>query len=68
MQVGLVLASKFEMLNLLIAVEIYLIQKQKEWIQHNIVTVHKCALSTTPLKELLVLHPDINKEFYKIII
>ena len=59
-------ASKLELLDLLIAIETYLIEKQKGWIQQNIITVHKYALSTAPLNRLLgycnrlmVSHPDI---------
>src|SRR5436190_15792504 len=58
--------NKFEMLDLLAAIESYLIEKQKEWIQQNIITVYKHALSTAPLKGLLAYcnrlmasHPDI---------
>ena len=36
-------ASKFELVDLLIAIESYLIDKQNEWIQQNILTVHKYA-------------------------
>ena len=39
-------ASKLELLDLLIAIEPYLIEKQTEWIQQNIITVYKYALST----------------------
>ena len=46
-------ASKFEMFDLLIVIEAYLIEKQKEWIQQNIVTVYEYALSTASLKGLL---------------
>ena len=56
----------FELLDLLIAIEAYLLEKQKEWIQQNIITVHKYALSMAPLNGLLgycnrimVSHPDI---------
>jgi len=59
-------ASKLELFDLLIAIETYLIEKQKEWIQQNIITVHKYALSTAPLNRLLgycnrlmVSHPDM---------
>ena len=59
-------ANKFEMLDLLAAIESYLIEKQKEWIQQNIITVYKHALSTAPLKgllaycnQLMASHPDI---------
>src|SRR6185369_6503116 len=54
------------MFDLLAAIESYLIEKQKEWIQQNIITVYKHALSTAPLKGLLAYcnrlmasHPDI---------
>ena len=46
-------ASKLELLDLLIAIETYLIDKQTEWIQQNFVMVHKYALSTAPLNRLL---------------
>jgi hypothetical protein len=46
-------ASKLELLDLLIAIETYLIEKQKEWIQQNVITVHEYALSTAPLNRLL---------------
>src|SRR6185369_1885516 len=59
-------ASKLELFDLLIAIETYLIEKQKEWIQQNIITVHEYALSAAPLNRLLgycnrlmVSHPDI---------
>jgi len=45
-------ASKFELLDLLSAIETYLID-QKEWIQQNVLTVHKFAASTTSLNKLL---------------
>src|SRR6185312_11182118 len=45
-------ASKFELVDLLIAIESYLIDKQNEWIQQNILTVHKYA-STVSLNKLL---------------
>src|SRR6185312_5256363 len=46
-------ASKFELADLLTAIEAYLIEKQSEWIQQNIITVHKYAASTTSLSKLL---------------
>src|SRR6185369_15591997 len=46
-------ASKFELIDLLTAIEAYLIDKQKEWIQENIITVQKYALSSGPLNKLL---------------
>src|SRR6185312_3794016 len=59
-------SSKFELFDLLTAIETYLIDQQKEWIQQNILTVHKYAASTTSLNKLLaycnriiVFHPDI---------
>ena len=59
-------ASKFELLDLFTAIESYLIDKQSEWIQQNILTVHKYAASTASLNKLLaycnrimVSHPDI---------
>src|SRR6185312_3041338 len=59
-------ASKFELLDLLNAIETYLIDQQNEWIQQNIVTVHKYAASMTSLNKLLaycdrilVSHPEI---------
>ena len=59
-------ASKLELFDLLIAIETYLIEKQKEWIHENIATVHKCAHSIAPLSGLLgycnrimISHPDI---------
>ena len=59
-------ASKIALVDLLIEIEAYLIEKQKEWIEQNIVTVHTYALSTAPLKELLnycngimVSHPNL---------
>src|SRR6185369_11525937 len=59
-------ASKLELFDLLVAIETYLVEKQKEWIQQNIITVHMYALSTAPFNRLLgycnrlmVLNPDI---------
>jgi len=59
-------ASKFELLDLLNAIETYLIDQQNEWIQQNIVTVHKYAASMTSLNKLLaycdrtlISHPEI---------
>jgi len=59
-------ASKFELVDLLTAIETYLIDKQNKWIQQNILTVHKYAASTVSLNKLLaycnqimVSHPDI---------
>ena len=59
-------ASKFKLLDLLNAIETYLIDQQNEWIQQNIVTVHKYAASMTSLNKLLAYcdrimasHPDI---------
>jgi len=55
------------LVDLLIEIEAYLIEKQKEWIEQNIVTIHTYALSTAPpLKGLLnycnrimVSHPNL---------
>ena len=59
-------ASKFRLLDLLTAIENYLMDKQEEWIQQNIITVHKCAESVASLNKLsdycnqiMVSHPDI---------
>src|SRR6185437_8858435 len=59
-------ASKFELLDLFNAIESYLIDKQSEWIQQNILTVHKYAASTASLNKLLahcnrvmVSHPHV---------
>ena len=59
-------ASKFELFDLLTAVETYLIDKENEWIQHNILTVRNFAASNTSLNRLMaycnrimVSHPDI---------
>jgi len=56
-------SSKFELFDLLTAIETYLIDQQKEWIQQNILTVHKYAASTTSLNKFLayyvVFHPNI---------
>ena len=59
-------ASKFELFDLLTGIETCLIDKQKDWIQQNILTVHKYAASTVTLNKLLtycnqimVFHPDI---------
>ena len=46
-------ASKFRLLDLLTAIENYLIDKQQEWIQQNIITVHKYAASMASLNKLL---------------
>ena len=58
--------SKFELVDLLAAVETFLIDNENEWIQKNIVTVHKYAASTVSLDKLLaycnqimVSHPDV---------
>ena len=55
-----------ELYDLLVAIEKYLINTQTEWIQQNILTVHKYALSAGFLKNLLsycnrimASHPDI---------
>src|SRR6185312_1421924 len=59
-------ASKFKLLDLLTAIETYLIDKQSEWIQQNVITVHKYAVTAVSLNKLLayrnqimVSHPDI---------
>src|SRR6185312_3453668 len=59
-------ASKLELLDLLTGIETCLIDKQKDWIEHNILTVHKYAASTVSLNKLLAYcnrimasHPDI---------
>src|SRR6185312_15785084 len=58
-------ASKFELSDLLTAIETYLINQQNEWIQQNILTVHKYAASTSLNKllaycnRILVSHPEI---------
>ena len=59
-------ASKFELFDLLTAVEPYLIEKENEWIQQNILTVRNFAASNTSLNRLMaycnrvmVSHPDI---------
>src|SRR6185312_15992731 len=59
-------AGKFELLDLLTAIESYLIDQQDEWVQQNILTVHKLAASTTLLNKLLAYcnrimasHPDV---------
>ena len=59
-------AGKLELLDLLTAIETCLISEQQEWIQQNILAVHKHAASTTSLNRLLdycnqimVSHPDI---------
>src|SRR6185436_15131446 len=46
-------ASKFELLDLFTATETYLIDKQSEWIQQNILTVHKYAASKASSNKLL---------------
>src|SRR6185312_7960308 len=58
--------SKFELFDLLTGIETCLIDKQEDWIQQNILTVHKYAASTVTLNKLLaycnrimVSHPDI---------
>src|SRR6185436_12736204 len=58
-------ASKFELVDLLAAIEAYLMDEQ-EWVQQNILTVNKYATSTTSLNKLLAYcnrimttHPDI---------
>src|SRR6185369_10362623 len=58
-------ASKFELVDILTAIEAYLMDEQ-EWVQRNILTVHKYATSTASLNKLLaycnrilVSHPDI---------
>ena len=38
-------ASKFKLDDLIVAIENYLIEQQEEWVQQNIVTIHKFALS-----------------------
>src|SRR6185312_2990775 len=59
-------ASKFRLLDLLTAIENYLLDKEEEWIKQNIITVHKCAASMASLNKLLdhcnrimVSHPDV---------
>jgi len=59
-------ANKFELFDLLTAVETYLIDEQNEWIQQNILTVHNLAVSNASLNRLLaycnrimVSHPDV---------
>ena len=58
--------SKFELFDLLTAVETYLIDKENEWIQQNILTVCNFAVSNVSLNKLLgycnrimVSNPDI---------
>src|SRR5438874_6796195 len=58
--------SKFELFDLLTAVETYLIEMENEWIQQNILTVCNFAVSNTSLNRLMaycnrvmVSHPDI---------
>src|SRR6185312_8106002 len=58
-------AGKFELLDLLTAIETWLIDKQQEWMQQNIFTIHKYAASTPSLNRLLdycnqimVSHPE----------
>ena len=52
--VGLLdIACRFELDNFVIKVGDYLLSHQKEWIQHNIFAVHKCALSSSLLNKLL---------------
>src|SRR6185369_9776641 len=46
-------ASTFKLDDLVIAVGDYLINQQKEWIQRNVIAVHKHALSSTLLSRLL---------------
>src|SRR6185312_12161867 len=46
-------ASKLELLDLLTAIETCLIDKQKDWIEQNILTVHKYAASAVSLNKLL---------------
>ena len=46
-------ACRFELDNFVITVGDYLVSHQKEWIQHNIFAIHKCALSSSPLNKLL---------------
>src|SRR5438874_999317 len=57
---------KFELFDLLTAVETYLIDEENEWIQQNILTVRNYAVSNTSLNRLLaycnrnmVSRPDI---------
>jgi len=59
-------ADMFELYDLLVVIEKYLINTQPEWIQQNILTVHQYALSAGSLKNLLsycnrimASHPDI---------
>ena len=46
-------ACRFELDNLVVTVGGYLVNHQKEWIQHNIYAIRKCALSSSLLNELL---------------
>jgi len=59
-------ARKFELIDLLAAIETYLIDQENEWIQQNVLSIHKCATSTASLNKLqaycnrmIVSHPDI---------
>src|SRR6185369_1403350 len=58
--VGLLdIACRFELDNFVIKVGDYLLSHQKEWIQHNIFAVRKCALSSSLLSKLLNYCNDI---------
>src|SRR6185369_3091536 len=58
--VGLLdIACRFELDNFVIKVGDYLVSRQKEWIQHNIFAVHKCASSSNLLNKLLNYCNDI---------
>ena len=59
-------ARKFELIDLLAAIETYLIDQENEWIQQNVLSIHKHAASTVSLNKLqahcnrmIVSHPDI---------
>src|SRR5438874_11491334 len=59
-------ARKFELIDLLAAIETYLIDQENEWIQQNVLSIHKHATSTASLNKLqaycnrmIVSHPDI---------
>jgi len=59
-------ARKFELIDLLVAIETYLIDQENEWIQQNVLSIHKYATSTVSLNKLqaycnrmIVSHPDI---------
>src|SRR5437763_11676602 len=59
-------ARKFELIDLLAAIETYLIDQENEWIQQNVLSIHKHTTSTVSLNKLqaycnrmIVSHPDI---------